>query len=564
MRSARLSVTPVLVLLAGLAGCGDDDPSGPDVPATPTNVVATAAGPTSVTVTFGTVTGAAAYVVQRAPGSGGAFQTVGTPTAPPFTDNGLSPSTPYRYRIAASADAAGSESSLSAFSDVVVVTTGVEGPRTATINADITANRTLFADTVYTLRGFIHVANGATLTIQPGTVIQGDFDTVGSSLFVLRGARLVANGTAERPIVFTSSRPVGQRQAGDWGGLVIVGNGIVNRSAPVILEGSNTGANNPAVDYAGGNNNADNSGTLRYVRVEFAGYATAPDAELNTFTFAAVGSGTTVEYVQGLVGLDDTFEFFGGAVDLKYVVSYEAGDDHFDMSEGYVGRIQYAIAHQTRQIVPRPAAGNPSSDPQGIENDGCAGSNCTNGQNSFPLNVPVVANFTLVGPPTGVFAGSAGGVGMMLRRGTGGFYVNGVVARWERAAISLRDQATLDRLTPGDLLLNNIYVTQNGPTFQAPSGSTVQGTVDIAANAIQEGAAAVASLFTSMPTPPTSVTQLDWTPPANSPIATGGLTTFPAALAQRAGTFITPTAFRGAANPAGPKWWQGWTNYADN
>jgi hypothetical protein len=517
-----------------------------------------------VTVSFSAVSGAAAYVVQRAPGSGGAFQTVGTPTAPPFTDTGLTPSTAYRYRVAASADAAGSADALSEFSDIVVATTGVEGPRTAVIDADVTASRTLFSDTVYTLRGFIHVANGATLTIQPGTVIQGDFNTVGSSLFVLRGARIVANGTAERPIVFTSSRPVGQRQAGDWGGLIIVGSGIINRGQPVILEGSNTGASNPAVDYAGGTNNADNSGTLRYVRVEFAGYATAPDTELNTFTFAAVGSGTTVEYVQGLVGLDDTFEFFGGAVDVKYAVSYESGDDHFDMSEGYVGRIQYAIAYQSRQIVPRPAAGNPSSDPQGIENDGCAGANCNNGQNSLPLNVPVVANFTLVGPPTGVFSGSAGGVGMMLRRGTGGYYVNGVVARWERAAISLRDQATLDRLAPGDMLLNNVYVTQNGPTFQAPSGSTVQGTVDIAANAIQEGTAAVASLFTSMPTPPTSVTQLDWTPPAASPIATGGLTTFPAALAARAGTFITPTAFRGAADPAGPKWWQGWTNYADN
>src|SRR5690606_33536996 len=132
------------------------------------------------------------------------------------------------------------------------------------------------------------------------------------------------------------------------------------------------------------------------------------------------------------------------------------------------------------------------------------------------------------------------------------------------AAFSLRDQTTLDRMAAGDLLLRNVYVTQTGPTFQAASGSTVQGTVDLVQNAIQEGTAAVASLFTSMPTPPTGVAQLDWTPPAASPIATGGLTTFPAALAARAGNFITPTTFRGAANPEGPKWWQGWTNYADN
>jgi hypothetical protein len=446
--------------------------------------------------------------------------------------------------------------------------TGPEDPivpsGAAVISTDITANRTLYADTVYTLRGFIKVANGATLTIQPGTVIQGDFNTLGSSLFILRGARIVANGTAVNPIVFTSSRPVGQRQSGDWGGLIIVGNGIVNRAAPTNLEGTGTGADNPTVDYAGGNNNSDNSGTLRYVRIEFAGYATAPDAELNALTLAAVGSGTTIEYVQTLAGLDDSFEFFGGAVDAKYLVSYDAGDDHFDMSEGYSGRLQYLIAYQNRQVIPRAAAGNPSSDPQGIENDGCAGSNCTNGQNSQPLTAPVVANFTLVGAPTGVFAGTSGGVGMMLRRGTGGFYLNGVVARWERAGISLRDQTTLDRLGPQNLVLNNIYVTQSGATFQAASGTTVQGTVDMAANGIVAATTATASLFTGLPAEPSSSTALDWTPAASSAIATGGLATFPTAVSARAGTFVTPTVYRGAADPSGAKWWTGWTVYAVN
>jgi hypothetical protein len=512
-----------------------------------------------VTVTFASVTGATGYVVQRAPGSSGDFTTVGTPTAPPFEDTGLQPGTPYRYRVAAVNGATTGD-----FSQAVIVTTAAEGPRTAVISSDITSNRTLFADTVYTLRGFVHVANGATLTIEPGTVIQGDYDVVGSALFVLRGAKIEANGTASAPIVFTSSRPVGQRQSGDWGGLIIVGNGIVNRAQPVILEGTGTGASNPQIDYAGGTNNQDDSGTLRYVRVEFAGYATAPDAELNTFTFAAVGSGTTFEYLQGLAGLDDTFEFFGGAVDGKYLISYEAGDDHFDMSEGYQGRIQHMIAYQSRQIIPRPAAGNPSSDPQGIENDGCSGSNCNAGQNSEPLNTPVIANFTLVGPPAGVFSGTSGGIGMMLRRGTGGFYVNGVVARWERAAISLRDQTTLDRLDSGDMMLRSILVAQTGPTFQPQTGSTVQGSLDLQDNAIEESAATAASLFASLVTPPTNVAQLDWTPSASSPIRTGGLTTFPAALAQRAGTFIQPTAYRGAADPNGAKWWQGWTSYADN
>jgi hypothetical protein len=311
--------------------------------------------------------------------------------------------------------------------------------------------------------------------------------------------------------------------------------------------------------------NTDDSGTLRYVRVEFAGYATAADAELNTFTFAAVGSGTELEYLQSLNGLDDAFEFFGGAVDGKHFVSYDSGDDHFDISEGYVGRLQHLIAFQTRQIIPRPGAGNVSSDPQGIENDGCNGAGCANGQNTTPLNIPLVANFTLVGPVDGVFSGTSGGIGMMLRRGTGGYYVNGVVARWERAGISLRDQATLDRATAGDLIVNNVHIADVGATFQAASGSTVQGTLDLGTNSIVVGTeTTLGQLFASAPVTPTGAAQLDWTPAASAAIATGGLATFTGAVATKGGTFVTGTAYRGAADPAGADWWAGWTNYADN
>jgi hypothetical protein len=549
----------VMASMAMAAACSDDDPVAPQPPAAPSSVSAAATSTTQVMVSFGTVSGATGYVVERAPGSGGTFSQVGTPTAPPFEDSGLTASTAYRYRVAAINDAG-----TGAFSDVVVATTLDAGPKTAVLSADITTNRTLFADTLYTLRGFIHVANGATLTIQAGTVIQGDFDVVGSSLFVLRGAKIEANGTAAAPIVFTSSKPAGERQAGDWGGLIIIGNGIINRSGDVTLEGTGTGASNPAVLYSGGNNNADDSGTLRYVRVEFAGYATAADAELNTFTFGAVGSGTTLEYLQAVNGLDDSFEFFGGAVDGKHLISYEAGDDHFDMSEGYVGRLQHVIAFQVRQVVPRPGAGNVSSDPQGIENDGCAGSGCADGQNTEPFNVPMVANFTLVGPPDGIFSGTSGGIGMMLRRGTGGHYVNGVVTRWERAGISLRDQPTLDRATAGLLMVNNVHVADVGATFQPQTGTTVQGVLDLEANAIVEGAEAASALFAALPISPTNVSQLDWMPAAGSAIATGGLAAFTGDLAAKAGTFVTATAYRGAADPAGPAWWAGWTTYQVN
>ena len=443
--------------------------------------------------------------------------------------------------------------------------TGVIPPGSATLTTNITVNRTLYKDTLYTLQGFIQVTNGATLTIQPGTVIQGDFATVGSSLFITCGARIVANGTAAEPIVFTSSRPVGQRQAGDWGGVVIIGNGVINRVAPVILEGTGTGASNPSQEYSGGNNNADNSGTLRYVRIEFAGYATATDAELNTLTLAAVGSGTTLEYVQSLYGLDDSFEFFGGAVDGRYLVSYESGDDHFDMSEGYVGRLQYLIAYQSALVVPRAGAGNTSSDPQGIENDGCNGTGCASGQNSTPFTAPVVANFTLVGTGSGTGVDATnGGYGAILRRGTGGYYVNGAMARWPKGAFGLRDSTTTKvRLTDGVLDVRNVFIAQTPSIFTTASGGWVL-TDSVARNITRDGAATTASLFTTFTMPATAATSFDWAPAAGSPLATGGLTTFSGNLATAAGTFVTGTAYRGAAAPSGTKWWLGWTNYATN
>src|SRR5690606_40296285 len=117
----------------------------------------------------------------------------------------------------------------------------------------------------------------------------------------------------------------------------------------------------------------------------------------NSFTFAAVGRGTNLEYLQAVSGLDDHYEWFGGSVDARNLVSYESGDDHYDMSEGFSGRLQNLIAYQARRVVPRSVAGSPSSDPQGIENDGCHGSGCTDGQNSTPYTMPLVSNFTLVG-----------------------------------------------------------------------------------------------------------------------------------------------------------------------
>src|SRR5690606_11230973 len=177
-----------------------------------------------------------------------------------------------------------------------------------------------------------------------------------------------------------------------------------------------------------------------------------------------------------------------------------------------------------RRMIPRSVAGSPSSDPQGIENDGCAGSGCTDGQLSTPYTMPLVANFTLIGTGEGVVDQTSGGIGMMLRRGTGGHYVNGVVARWPRAAISLRDQSTLDRVDAGDLTLANLYLAENGAPFQAQSGETVQGDVALEDNQIRVGDAATSSLFASFPEgQPENGTEFDWSPAGGSPIANGGM-----------------------------------------
>ena len=332
MSFAIRKLATMATMALAIAACGDDDDggNGPSPLTTPTNVVAQASSSSEIQVSFNTVTGAAGYIVERA-AAGGAFAVVSEPTTNSFTVTGLLPSSTYRYRVAARS----TDASLNSPFSSEVATTKLQPCRTVVdVTTDITTSTIWVADNVYRLRGFRKVANGAVLTIQPGTRIEGDVGTTGSSLFVLRGAQIVANGTETFPIVFTSSQAAGTRQPGDWGGLIIIGNGIINRADPTNLEGTGTDpVTNPLINYAGGNDNASSSGTLRYVRVEFAGFGPAQDQELNSFTFAAVGSGTTMEYLQSLGGLDDAFEWFGGAVDGKYLVSYESGDDNYEMSE---------------------------------------------------------------------------------------------------------------------------------------------------------------------------------------------------------------------------------------
>ena len=577
MTFPRLRSIAAAIAIVSLAACGSDSTSPPangsltvtvgGLPAG-TNAAVTVTGPSAFSQTLAATTTLqvppGTYAVAVAQVAAGAVRYNATVTGSPATVTSNSSAT-------------------------ATVTYAVAATPVVILSGSIAANRTLTADTNYVLRGFVYVNSGATLTIAAATKIVGDTTALGSALFILRGARINAIGTEAQPIVFTSQRSAGNRAPGDWGGLVIVGNARNNRSGNIIVEGSDgsvVGANPAGVVYTGGTNDADNSGTLRYVRVEFAGYATLPDAELNSFTLAALGSGTTLEYLQSMAGLDDAFEWFGGTVDGKYLVSYESGDDHFDASEGYSGRNQFMIAFQSTFVTPRAGAGAVSADPQGFEVDGCNGGGCTapaganaqsSGRDNGLYTMNVFANFTVIGVGELVTVPANGGVGMVLRRGTGGYYINGVVARWARAAISLRDSTSNNRFQADSLLIRNLYIAESGSLsagnpFDATGGANFgqQAALDARNSAVTVGAASVTatSLFSSLPTVSVSTTasQFDWSPNATSPIAAGGLNTFTndPKIAARAGTFITPTAYRGAAAPGGVKWWANWTNYARN
>jgi hypothetical protein len=338
---------------------------------------------------------------------------------------------------------------------------------------------------------------------------------------------------------------------------VIIGNGIINRTGVVNTEGPAGATQN----YAGGTDNADISGTLRYVRIEFAGYDVSGgnNTELNSLSMYAVGSGTVLEFVQSLAGLDDAFEWWGGAVDGRNLVSYESGDDHFDATEGYVGRNQFLIGFQSTRLNPAAGTGSVATDPQGFEMDGCAGTGCDLGTRSVPMTNPVFANVTMVGNPTE--PQTSGGRGMVIRRGHMGFYSNLILAKWNAFAISVRDTSVTLAVRDSSNIVNAI-LAENVAAYEPstdPAFTDVQFTALFALDNHRTEASAT-GLITNL-TPGS----FDWTPTGAA--ATGCNTVaIPAAYNVAnffAGTLTLP-AYCGAVDPAGPKWYEGWTVHATN
>jgi PKD repeat protein len=326
-----------------------------------------------------------------------------------------------------------------------------------TASADITTNTTWSG--VVKLQNKIYVKNNATLTIAPGTIIRGDKLTQ-ATLIITRGAKLIADGTASNPIVFTSNEAVGARNEGDWGGVVMLGLAKNNQPGGVAnIEGIV-----PTTDTQfGGNFDTDNSGIVRYVRIEFAGIALEPNKEVNGITFGSVGSGTIVDNVQVSFSGDDSFEWFGGTVNCKHLIAYRGLDDDFDTDFGYRGKVQFFLSIRDKDLFDAPGDSNC------FESDNDAA-----GSTAQPKTAPIFSNGTIVGPKgNGTIAlpvGEKFEKSFRLRRNTATSVFNTLTTGWEKG-LSIEGTPVVNNVN-GDTLVfahNNTvnYANNTNTIFNA-------------------------------------------------------------------------------------------------
>ena len=325
-------------------------------------------------------------------------------------------------------------------------------PTSTTLSGNINTTTTLTSDKVWTLKGYVYVTDGAKLIIQPGTTIISDISEKGA-LCIERGAQILAEGTSSKPIIFTSGKPVGERTPGDWGGIVILGRAKTNRTSEPTIEG---GIGRPY----GGTNDLDNSGVLRYVRIEYAGIAAMPNSEINALTLGGVGSGTILENIQTIYANDDAFEFFGGTVNGKNLYAYATADDDFDFDFGYTGTITNGVAKRDPQFVDSGDAGN------GVECD-----NDGTGSTSTPYTHPKLFNMILVGP-NDASSLSNHNLGLRFRRATQFTMKNSIVWGWMKGGLSLESNETAQFVKDGVSIFENNSVGTFNPTLNFISKAT--------------------------------------------------------------------------------------------
>lgn len=431
-----------------------------------------------------------------------------------------------------------------------VIGAGFNAAAKSPVHLTAGSSRTFSKDTIYHLTGFYYVDSLATLTIQPGTVILGDSATNGT-LIIRRGGKIYAEGSKFEPIVFTSSKPAGTRKRGDWGGVVILGNAPTNKPVATAIEGISVGG-----EY-GGANPDDTSGVFRYVRIEYPGVVISLNNEINGLTLGGVGRGTVIEYVQVTNSGDDSFEWFGGTVDAKYLVALNGTDDDFDTDFGYSGRLQYVFGKRDPNLWD--AAGQSN----GFESD-----NDGTPTTTAPLTSPVFSNVTLVGPQSDTTIALPVGhkfeYGALLRRNTRLSIHNSIIAGYP-FGLSLRNDSTAAYALQGNLQIRNVSLqartnvlhtsTVAGAVgFNFPTFFSAAGWNNFGAAPRQASAVGLVDVF--------NAANPDPRPAISSEAATAGADY---SSSQVSSPFFVHGNYRGAFDPSKARdqqWDFGWTNYA--
>lgn len=427
-----------------------------------------------------------------------------------------------------------------------------------TLSGNITADFTMVATTCYYLKGCVVVTNNATLTINSGTKIFG-IDNAGrpGTLLIDTTGFIAAMGTASDPIVFTSAKCPNERKPGDWGGVVIAGTATNNRPGNTFIVEGPCG---PL--YAGGFNDMDNSGEMHYVQIHFAGRSFEADNELNSLTLAAVGRGTQLDHIQVTNGFDDGFEFFGGAVDAKYLVSFNSNDDDFDTDYGYTGRVQFGLSWKQDTSIYN------NSRSHGIEsdnnNDGApfAGSPKTN---------PQFSNFSFFGPnfctsgPVNPLLQSA----LYIRRNSAQSVRNSFVGGWA-TVFKMDDVSTFANATAGTLQISsnsfaggNFISNPSGNQFCIPTISTITQWVNVGGGT--NSCRQLDNLSATVPGYNGACVNTCLLTPTFQLSTTSALLTQGTNFSGWDAGFFTPVTYRGAfGNGFGADWTANWTNWCPN
>ncbi len=417
------------------------------------------------------------------------------------------------------------------------------------VSGDITADTRWYAEAKYMLSGYVYVKNNATLTIEPGTIIKGVSNTK-AALMIERGSKIMAVGTPDKPIVFTSDKPKGQRASGDWGGVVLLGKATTNKHDA----GTGVGIAEGGIgSLYGGSDDNDNSGVMQYVRIEFPGIpllATA-NSEINGLTFYAVGSGTTIDHIQVSYSGDDSYEWFGGTVNCKYLVCIRGLDDEYDTDNGFRGKLQFLFGLRDPDI-------SDQSGSNGYESD-----NDAEGDQLTPVTKPTFCNVTLYGPLTVTQTLPANHLfkrAMHIRRSSRLSTYNSVFVGWPKGLFldgALGD--TPAAAETNDLQIENTILAGMTANYEANTTGTIATpyTVEQTAAYFEAPARgnALSSLSDIIGPDLINLTSPALLPAAGSPSLTGASFTNP----RLTDPFFTPVTYKGAFGTT--DWTTGWCNF---